>query len=363
MIAQNSFAQSDEDSEGLSISDIALPEYRLNTNIAGDYEQSLINALNQFNGSLPTTNAPSQGTGIQSFQTNGSPASLIASPSFPPPDTVTEIRLDDYSLNTVGAIIVWYVDGARIDALTGLRKITIVSPALGKTKEVRAELVMESGVKVSASYTFRPIRVDIIIDANTTAPVFYAGRSLPGVNSPISATAVVYTGTGIGSSDLSYVWKLENKVINGGNTRGGNTIRFSPPLRKEVTLVVEVSNLDGLRIGRKSIDVPLTEGELIFYENNALRGISEVALKSPFDLTANEITVLGAPYHLEKSSLASGASVSWTLGGRKVSGSLKNPYEITLRKDSGSAEYTVGLQIRSASDIISAARNSFQIRF
>lgn len=295
---------------------------------------------------------------------NGStPVSIDANPRFPQPLALVTLQLNDYAISSVGSEVTWSVDGVAQGSAQNQRSIQVVAPKLGETKVVTVQVRLRGGSVMTAEHKISPVRTDIVVDADSVVPVFYKGSALPSIQTPIRATAILYDGSGTNPNDYSYVWKMQNQVIGGGQIRGGNTITFTPPLRRSVSLTVEISDLAGKPVGRKTVEVPIVEAEVLFYEFNPLRGINQNAVLKTYPMLTDEVTFKAETYHLPKSVIVSRPKVAWELNRRAVDNGGATPYEITIRRQSGAGAYTIGLDIRSMEQILSGARGSFQVTF
>ena len=62
----------------------------------------------------------------------GAEITLNTSPEFPEPNSAVLVSLDDYSINTLGATIQWFVDGVEMIGSRNYRSITVQSGSLGE---------------------------------------------------------------------------------------------------------------------------------------------------------------------------------------------------------------------------------------
>lgn len=207
--------------------------------------------------------------------------------------------LNDYSINTIGADIRWYVDGIEKVPMRNERSITVRSGALGVEQKVSAHIIRKNAPPVITDYTMRPILITIVVESNTYTPNFYKGRSLPSANAPVRAIAIVHDGKGSTLSSLSYKWKLNGKVLSGGTLKGKHTIEFPAPQFGDSTLSLEVYNSAGKRLGAENTSLVLTSPSVQLYEHSALRGLTHIALtERPIRIEKGAI-VYAEPYFLD----------------------------------------------------------------
>ena len=131
--------------------------------------------------------------------------------------------------------------------------------------------------------------LDLIVEADTYVPHFYAGRTEPTVGNDVRFVA-------ISTSDAvpaSYRWRVGNQYTSSTDPY----LRLTLPLTGQRTLV-EVTALDiaGEPLGRVAEYIDSSEPLLLFYEENALRGTARIALSNGLILIGDETTVKAEPY-------------------------------------------------------------------
>jgi hypothetical protein len=275
----------------------------------------------------------------------GNDISLKSLPEYPEQYSEVTITLDDYSVNTLGATIQWFVNGAEQKTLENERTIKITTRDLG-TKEIVKVLLTRSGaLPLSHSITITPSLVDIILESNTYIPTFYKGRALPSTESSVRAIALIHDGTeGSIKKEYTYKWSAGDTVLLGGPIKGKNVITYAVPLFGESELSVEIFDTKGNLVGGRGVAITPVEPRLYFYEYSSLRGLSERALTDPLTLIAEETTLYGVPYFMNTRMKTDEASFSWMIGGVPVSPDSSVPNSIVLKKD-GAGESAVSLKI------------------
>lgn len=275
----------------------------------------------------------------------GAEITLNTSPEFPEPNSAVLVSLDDYSINTLGATIQWFVDGVEMIGSRNYRSITVQSGSLGEKRTVRVVLSQKNALPLSATITIIPTSIDIIIEADTHVPSFYNGRALPSSLAPIRVIAVVHDITGSDKSEYSYKWSEDATVLMGGPVKGKNVLFYNMPQFADSELSVEVINGKGVSIGRKVIPIDPVEPELHFYEYSSLRGLEERAISSPFSLIANETTLYGEPYFMNAHLRDSNMLYTWEVDGKEIPYDSVVPNAILLKKQDNTGNGSVSLQI------------------
>lgn len=270
---------------------------------------------------------------------------LSTDPEFPEPNSTVGVYLDDYSLDTLGATIQWFVDGVEKVDSRNSRSIQIQTGTLGKKQAVRVMLSRSNAPALSQSITIIPTLIDIIIEADTYIPSFYKGRALPSSQAPVRVIAVVHDIPGSNKNEYSYKWSEDASVLLGGPVKGRNVLVYQMPQFADSELTVEVFNADGASVGRKRIPFEPVEPQLHFYESNSLRGLGERAVSSPFTLIANETVLYGEPYFFNTRLKDPKTLYTWELDGNEIAHDPIVPNAITLKKDGDAGEGTVSLQV------------------
>jgi len=289
--------------------------------------------------------------------------SLIANPSYPEPYETFTVELSAPDDNYAGALIKWYIDGVEDLTARNQRQHSLTAGALGEEMTIRVTLEKQGGGLSEVSLTIIPVRVDVIIEAPTTVPDFYAGRALPSRGSQARATAIVHTGDTINRDNLTYRWELNNNVLEAGAIRGLSSVNFDMPLGFEAYIDVTISNATG-PIARKSIRLLPAEPQILFYEENPLLGTNGEAFLGQKTVVGNQLTIRGEPYYLNSYANNPKFLVEWSLSNRKIDNSLATqPNVITLRSDGTTSRGNVALRMADLSKLSEATSNSFFLQF
>lgn len=288
---------------------------------------------------------------------------LIAEPAFPSPHTETTITLDDYSLDTIGSSITWYVDGVEQEAYRNERTLKMTTGALGKKSVVRAVLSRPNALTLSTSRTIIPTQVDIILEANTYTPQFYSGRALPTRDSLMRAIAVVNDGGVASDSSYVYAWSMDSSALSGGTLKGKNVLDLEMPHYDDKVLSVEVFNADGDALGQGGVLLTAVEPELHFYEHNPLRGLSERAASSPLQLLNEETTIYGEPYFIDARMRETEATFSWSIDTEPVAPDENIPNALTLRHIGGKGSSMIDFDIVTRKNFPQFVRRTLQVIF
>jgi hypothetical protein len=290
-------------------------------------------------------------------------ATLKANPSYPGPNTSVTISLDDYSIDTVGARITWLVDGTELKDETNARSIKIQTGKLGQKKVIKTILSRPSAPSITSSLVLIPVAVDIILEAKTYTPLFYTGRPLPSMESPMRAIALVQTGGAQGPESFTYIWSLGATVLNGGPIKGKYMLDFVMPRYDQKTLSVQVLDQNGTPIGRSAATLEAEEPEILFYEHSALRGLGQKTIASPYPLLGEEATIYGEPYFTHSAVGADTTSFDWKIDGEDATSEPGIPNAISLRRTGDAGSARISLSVTTKDRIPQFVSNTFNLFF
>jgi len=288
---------------------------------------------------------------------------LATQPRIPEPFTETTIEMTAFSFDTVGSSITWLIDGVEDVSARNQRVITLTTKALGEATEITNIMRLRSGVEIITTETIIPARVDIVLEAETLVPAFYKGRPLPSIGSTVRAIAIPQTNNNAAPAAYSYEWRLGNEVLFNGPITGINVAEFEIGLNKNETLAVSVTDRSGVLVAHKTIVIPVTEPEVVFYEENPLRGVTGIALPSPYYLVGEETTVRAEPFYMSSNIFSANPLIEWEIDGRTVTNPSTDPQYLTLRKTGGIGSARVSFHIRNLQQLVQGVEDRFVIQF
>ncbi|MFT5849382.1 MAG: hypothetical protein ACI9H6_000189 [Patiriisocius sp.] len=290
-----------------------------------------------------------------------SASTITSSPRHPEPGEIVTLGLNDFSINTNGSTIRWFVNGVLVTEND--RSIKINAGALGVVTEILVTTTLPNGATLEATHTIQPIRVDMLIEADTLTPAFYKGRSIPSSGSLVRVTAVPFTGIDRDPETYSYTWKVKDKVQDGGSRYGNNSVTFTSEFERNMEVSVDIIDTNGKIITSETIYVPLSDPELYYYEINPLRGMSEFAITKGFTFVGDEIRVRAEPYFISSSLLNENPHREWKLNGSTISNPSTDPQEITLRKQGENGSFRLEFHIRNLKQLLQGVKEAVTISF
>lgn len=287
--------------------------------------------------------------------------SIELSPQYPEPNQEIKASLNAYSLDTTGATITWYLDEIEQPEAKNARSFTFLAGSKGGVLTLRVVANLKNGQTLNLTETIAPSRVDIIVEADTSVPNHYQGRPLPSAGSMMRIIAI--PDTNLNPNELTYSWQVDNKPLYGGPIVGKNVATFETPKKPRVLVRVNVSDSSGRTVARKLTEIEIAEPEILFYENNPLRGLSNMTLRNPTLLISSEITVRGEPYYLDSTIFSNDPLIEWKLNNQTITNPSTDPREITLRRTANSGSVKAELHIRNLENLLQGSKADFTLNF
>lgn len=281
---------------------------------------------------------------------------------YPKPNSVVEVKLNDYSYARTINSITWLVNGEVMAAAANGRTVFVSVGEAGTVTNVSAVVENDNGSKDTVNLQLHPFYVDLIIEPQTRVPSFYKGRSIPSIGSQVTAS-VILNGLTAGVENFTYIWEVNDRALDGGAVRGKNKAVFTTPNGQEFTLSISITDLDGIQVARRIINVLSVNPEVHFYESTALYGLGQRSL-SNLILSGETATVRAEPYYLDSNTFNRPEHLVWKINSTNTQNPSSNPYEITLSRFSNPTQgAAVGFEVRSLSNLLQGAKKSLTVSF
>lgn len=281
---------------------------------------------------------------------------LDVSPATPVANDTARVYFINPATVPAGSTVRWFVDGVEQTDAANSRDVSVPTKNIGEVTEVRAVLATPAGVQETLTVTISPVRIDLVVGANSRTPRFYLGRALPTGGSSISVNALVF---GAGAGPFTYEWRVNGQARTNqvGNT--GSMITFTPGLDSEMFVEVFVySGPDLVAVARERI--PLLSPEIHFYEANPLRGVLHNALRSPYYLLNDEITLRAEPFFFSGS--ASDYKIVWEIENQTAIPD-EDPLEMTITKTASGGSATIEASLLNITNYAERASAQLEVTY
>ncbi len=293
---------------------------------------------------------------------------LTLAPTYPEPEQLVQLSIQTYALDLDRSTIVWYANDAEIARGVGETKASVQAGKAGEELHILVIARDEEGITASAEAFIRPAEVDLLWEALSYVPPFYAGRALPGANSPIRAHALArfYTpnGTLIPDSDIIYTWYRGDAVALKGRGKSSAVLQ-GPALFNTETIRVVVESADKSFSGEAGTRIFSTDPFVLLYENHPLFGpLYHRALQGSVNTLEVEQTITAAPYFANiLTPQDASLSYNWSVNGSLITPDPKEPHTLTITAQDYSGPADIELNLSSLSDVLLQAAAEVQLVF
>lgn len=286
-------------------------------------------------------------------------------PPIPGPNVPVQITIESYLTDLYKANISWSLNGTVLLRGLGKNTFSFQNGPSGETTYVSLSIITNTGETVYKSFSFTPVGVTIMWEADTYTPPFYKGKAMmtPQANVRIIAVPEKTTiGDPLGAGNLVYGWKKGDYIDNVASGYGKNVYSFAgpPPLTIE-KITLNVSSVDDSAQSEMQIYLPQVRPFILFYEKDPLLG---VRYDKPFDtettLNKKELSVSAEPYFFSNErGEAPTLRYSWSVNGKTVQNYGRT---ITLRNDNGvKGASLVSLSMRGITQTFQTAKKELKV--
>jgi hypothetical protein len=236
---------------------------------------------------------------------------------------------------------------------------------MGDSQTVSATVVQEGQRPFTLSRVINPTTLDLIVEASSYVPPFYGGRALGSARTPLRIIAIANNGEILNPEELTYTWEHNETMLFGGPVRGKESVNITMPEYSGGYVKVAVFDSERQMVAETLMELEAITPEMHFYEENLLRGLSELAVPNKLALIGNETTVHGEPYYLAESVSTDHVKFEWTINREDHENTSPDPHVISLRRkeegQGGSA--IIGLRALTTAPLPAYVQEQFVISF
>lgn len=307
---------------------------------------------------------------IVGAQSMSGAVSISVSPSNPAPGEQIIVSVESYSVDLNRSKIAWFVDGQVQRTEIGLKKYYGTAGQAGVIMTISAQIETQAGDTFQKEVSFIPAGVDLIYEVVSYTPPFYKGKALNSNESTVVIAAFPemfdLSGQKLKTQDLVYTWRKDGAVLGDVSGKGKNYLTYtgSVPVR-DVEIGVSVSSLDQTLKASKTITIPRSNPQIVFYENSPAFGLMlNRAINKAVRLTNDEFSVIGIPYYFSAGYAASpNLDFVWTVDSQTIT-NQEPKNSLTFKQEGpGSGVAQVSLKVSNNGRIFQFSNNSFKINF
>lgn len=240
------------------------------------------------------------------------------------------LESDKYNLNA--SKITWYVDGEEIDQGVG-RKTFNVQMTNQSPVQVVTVTVVEAGLEDAQAQVILEISGDMLLyeGYNSSVPLFYKGRSLPGREGQVNVQLLSFKDGEITDFKPSqytnnlYTWKIngEEKQDLSGSNKTQNIINLKVV---DSSLRLEILKQDENSGKIAKLNIPIQNQEIVFYRESEDKLSKTKLLETE---VGKNVAVMVEPFFFSvDNKYSSDLKYSWKING--LENSVSTPWYINF---------------------------------
>jgi len=211
---------------------------------------------------------------------------------------------------------------------------------------------------------FDPLEVSLIWQTDTYVPFWYKGKAKPSSESNITVAAITRifdkNGKQIPPESLIYEWKKDGKVLSSQSGIGKSSLTFKGGKKGVINKVsVGVSDPTKYVAGGATIDIPIGEPKVIFYEDKPLLGTArEKALSLESSITGQMILRAEPFFFSDKDWL----KYNWKINNSPVVNDENNPARLLLKVADKNVSSRINLNVYHSDKLLQNISKDIIIR-
>ncbi len=312
---------------------------------------------------LVVVSLPKLGVAIDELQIQDYDIEATTVPANPEPYQNVTINLKSYGADLNKAQIEWQ-SGSSI-VLSGIGRTSYSFKALGPNTSTIIKISITpygSLSKITKQIVISPTDIELLWEGvSAYTPPFYKGKSFPSSESLIRVVAIPNNSSIKSNKNLTYTWKNNGKTVPNASGYGKDSYVFTnSEMNSSDSITVTVSSIDGSYNATKTVNIPMTDPKIVFYEKSPTEGIMyNSALTDGTYMEKEEMTVVAVPYFLGVVGNESRFTYNWQINNKAIDTPSKKT-ELTVRPNSRGGYATIRLVMENMSTYFQSA--SGQIR-
>lgn len=198
--------------------------------------------------------------------------------------------------------------------------------------------------------------VDLVIEADTYKPSFYRGRAEPTMGNQVRLVAVPL---GRSPTDFTYQWSIDGRAL----PSTGPVATFSEMFKQRPRVSVSVIDSNGALFARAEEVVELSRPEVIFYEENVLRGHGSRAIRDSHTLIGDEGVIRAEPYFVGLGTSPSSYRATWKVNNIVVDSGGDWRELLLQRPETPLPSYRIEFSANNENNLAEGVAGSFSLNF
>lgn len=198
--------------------------------------------------------------------------------------------------------------------------------------------------------------VDLVIEADTYKPSFYRGRAEPTVGNQVRLVAVPL---GRSPTEFTYQWSVDGTAL----PSTGPVATFSELFKQRPRVSVNVIERNGALFARTEETVELSRPQVIFYEENLLRGHGSRAIRDTHTLVGEEGVIRAEPYFVGLQSSPESYRSTWKVNNSVVSSGGDWRELLLQRPETPLSNYRIEFSSNNEANLAEGVLGRFNLNF
>lgn len=199
-------------------------------------------------------------------------------------------------------------------------------------------------------------QVTIMAEGLTYKPSFYRGRAEPTTGNSVRVIAIP---EGQNPNNFTYRWSIDGRPL----ADTGPVAIFTNPYSKEARVGVSVVDNSGNLFARKEETIRLSSPEVVFYEENLLRGHGAAAITNTHTLIGEEGVVRAEPYFMGLGVDPTTYKVAWEVNGNEVQYGNDWRELVIQRPEEPLSNYLVNFSAVNKNNLAERVERAFNLNF
>lgn len=198
--------------------------------------------------------------------------------------------------------------------------------------------------------------VDLVIEANTYKPSFYRGRAEPTMGNQVRLVAVPL---GRSPTEFTYQWSVDGQAL----PSTGPVATFSDLFKQRPRVSVNVIESNGTLFARAEEVVVMSRPEVIFYEENVLRGHGSRAIQDSHTLIGEEGVIRAEPYFVGLAASPDSYRATWKVDGLVVNSGGDWRELLLQRPETPLSTYRIEFNANNEANLAEGVSGRFNLNF
>ncbi len=243
---------------------------------------------------------------------------INVSPQNPSPLSKVTLTVTTYNINLDTANLVWKIGGVVKKSGFGAK---IFAFNVGKQNEkmnISVDITTNDGRNFSKNVSLNIADVDLLWEADTYTPELYKGKALLPIRGRVRVVAIPHifseNGERVSNNNILFTWSEDGRILGSLSGLGRNTLNLrNKPKSKVREIKVSVSNIEKSTKVDRSITIPISQPEILIYEENPFFGTNyNRAISENYKAKRNSLSLIAEPFFFSvRGSLSSSIKLVW----------------------------------------------------